>query len=282
MLGRQLKIWSHLHVKDNHALKILKLWLGYEFIDLMDIEGKFYKYSFNEIRRRLGYKTNSLLFQDIKRTKSFYLIGESDNNITAIFSPIWHKYNKSDGNLLVGSITIKESLNESPVATVYKEYINKDNPNGVTADAVSFLEGDDNRDVYVRRNIVRKYFEWFNKQTDLDHKSLREDLSFHIQNPLDKNGKIIEKDRLTDKETSEGYQMLIDIFLIPYFTNREDFFKDAYISHPEKRIYWLKNFFVKSKKGYGAKIRNKIYKKRKENKEEEFNAAWKRKVNNTK
>ena len=144
-LGRQLKMWKSYRIVDAHALKLLKLWLGYDFLDLMDEFGRIPVPYFNEVRRRLGYKTFALLLDDIRRSQSFYIVGNSESDITAFFSPIWHNYEAADGVLLRGSMKVEESQNESqnesPAATVFKDYNNKEYPNGVTAEAVSFGEG---------------------------------------------------------------------------------------------------------------------------------------------
>ena len=279
VLGRQLKIWSHLHVKDIYAHKLLKLWLGYEFTDLMDERGRFNKYNFNEIRRRLKYRTTQLMFLDIKRTRSFYIIGDSNDEIFALFSPLWHSYDKSDGKLLDGSAVIDfshhESLNESPAATVFK-INNIYNPNGVTAEAVSFDEGSDQRDVFARRNIIRNYFTWLTQQTDLDHKTLVEDIRYHLQHAIGKNGKVMKEYSIRDEEVSDAYKLFVEKFMIPYFSRRQDFFKPDYMSHPEKRIYWLRNFFKRSMSGYGTKVRYLIFQKRKEDEQRMFRDAFRK------
>lgn len=281
VLGRQLKIWNHLRVRDNYAHKILKLWLGYEFTDLMDECGRFNKYSFNEIRRRLGYKSSQMMLLDIKRTRSFYLLGDSNDEIFAIFSPIWHSYDKSDGKLLDGSLFISESQNESQNVTVLKENNNNKNnniynPNGVTAEAVSFDEGSDQRDVFARRNIIRNYFTWLTQQTDLDHKTLVEDIRYHLQHAIGKNGKVMKEYSIRDEEVSDAYKLFVEKFMIPYFSRRQDFFKPDYMSHPEKRIYWLRNFFKRSMSGYGTKVRYLIFQKRKEDEQRMFRDAFRK------
>ena len=108
-LARQLRMWRSYHIPDAHALKLLKLWLGFEFMDLMDDFGRIPVPYFNEVRRRLGYKTFMNLLADIRRCQSFYIVGNSEQDITAIFSPVWHRYEEADGMLLSGSITLKSA-----------------------------------------------------------------------------------------------------------------------------------------------------------------------------
>lgn len=275
-LGRQIKIWRHYHITDAHALKLTRLWLGYEFTDLMDEFGRIPRPLFNETRRRLGYNFWGLLLDDIKRSRSFYIVGGSEENITAIFSPLWHAYEKNDGNLLAGSLSEDESNFESKNETLLYTSNNIYNPNGVTAEAVSFDEGSDQRDVFARRNIIRNYFTWLTQQTDLDHKTLVEDIRYHLQHAIGKNGKVMKEYSIRDEEVSDAYKLFVEKFMIPYFSRRQDFFKTDYMSHPEKRIYWLRNFFKRSMSGYGTKVRYLIFQKRKEDEQRMFRDAFRK------
>lgn len=275
-LGRQIKIWRHYHITDAHALKLLRLWLGYEFSDLMDEYGRIPLPYFNELRRRLCYKTHVLMLDDIKRSKSFFIVGFSENNITAIFSPLWHTYESADGKLISGPESIDESQMRVANATVLYTSNNIYNPNGVTAEAVSFDEGSDQRDVFARRNIIRNYFTWLTQQTDLDHKTLVEDIRYHLQHAIGKNGKVMKEYSIRDEEVSDAYKLFVEKFMIPYFSRRQDFFKPDYMSHPEKRIYWLRNFFKRSMSGYGTKVRYLIFQKRKEDEQRMFRDAFRK------
>lgn len=200
-IGRQLKIWNHNGINDTHVTKMMNLWLGYEFVDLMDEKGKIPRSYFNEARKRLGYKTWGLMLNDVRRTQSFYMVntgGKESEEADYIFSPIWHTYEESDGRLLSGSIPLsksqKESQKESLVATDYVDNINNiDNPNGVNAAALSLLKGDwpdgnQKKMFSVKKEVVKEYFDWLLEQTEGNHQQLVNDIKYKIAHPLDKDG----------------------------------------------------------------------------------------------
>lgn len=269
-LGRQLKMWKSYHIIDAHALKLLKLWLGYEFLDLMDEFGRIPIHYFNETRRRMGYKTFALLLDDIRRSRSFYIVGNSETNITAFFSPIWHNYEPADGVLLRGSMQIDESQNESQNGSYSKEINNKENPTGGNAMAIRVennpADETENvkRDVLVRRRIVKDYFAWLLRQQDSEHSSMVDDLLFRIRNPRRKNGEHIPELALNENQSREVLQIMIDTYLVPYFQTREEFFKPAFIQHPEKRVFWLSRLFRNYGGDFIYKARNRWRKVRKD------------------
>lgn len=249
-LGRQLKMWRSYHIVDAHALKLLRLWIGYEFLDLMDEFGRFPIYNLNEIRRRLGYKYTSLMIDDIRISKSFYIVGNSESDITAIFSPVWHFYDPQDGQLLSGSSCTEESQNESQNGGYSKNIYNKNNPTGgnataITEGAIPAIDETENmkREAIVRRHMVRDYFTWMQRQTNPEHQSLIDDILFRIRNPRNRNGEVLKDQVLDDAQAREVFQIMIDSCLVPYFQTREEFFKPTYIQHPEKRVFWLTNLF---------------------------------------
>lgn len=260
-LGRQLKMWKSYRIADAHALKLLKLWLGYEFLDLMDEFGRIPMPYFNEVRRRLGYKTFSLLLDDIRRSQSFYIVGNSEENITAIFSPVWHSYEKSDGLLLRGSCK-EESQNESQNDGYSKNINTKKILTGSNAMAISheMSPSDETknmkREVFVRRRIVKDYFTWVLRQTDSEHRMMVDDLLFRIRNPRKKSGESIPELALTEEQGRETFQIMVDNYLVPYFQTREEFFKPSFIQHPEKRVYWLSRLFKKFGAGFIYKARD--------------------------
>lgn len=260
-LGRQLKMWKSYRIVDAHALKLLKLWLGYEFLDLMDEFGRIPVHYFNEVRRRLGYKSFTLMFEDIRRSQSFYIVGNSESDITAFFSPIWHNYEAADGMLLRGSMRIEESQNDGYSKEISKEINNKEISTGSNATAIRVENNPADetrnlkREVFVRRRIVKDYFTWILRQSDSEHRSMVEDLMFRICNPRDKSGKSIPELALTEAQGKEVFQIMVDNHLVPYFQTREEFFKPAFIQHPEKRVFWLSRLF----KNYGGDF---IYKAR--------------------
>ena len=176
-LARQLRMWRSYHIPDAHALKLLKLWLGFEFMDLMDDFGRIPVPYFNEVRRRLGYKTFMNLLADIRRCQSFYIVGDSGQDITAIFSPVWHRYEEADGMLLSGSITLKSAQSSVVKCDEFKVLYNQVIPTGSNATAFSKEEkevsqGDElnpenrDRNRLARRNLIREYFEWVRRKED--------------------------------------------------------------------------------------------------------------------
>ena len=264
-LGRQLKMWRTYRIADAHALKLLRLWLGYEFLDLLDEFGRIPMPYFNEVRRRLGYKTFALLLDDVRRSQSFYIVGRGEGNvrdIMAIFSPIWHNYEEADGQLLRGSMRIEESQNESQNDGYSKDINNKEIPTGGNATAIPAEEQNPadearnmKREVCVRRRIVKDYFTWLLRQNDSEHRSMVDDLLFRIRNPRRKTGEHIPELSLTEEQGREVFQIMVEAYLVPYFQTREEFFKPTYMQHPEKRVYWLTRLF----KRYGGDF---IYKAR--------------------
>ena len=248
-LGRQLKLWRSYHINEVHCNKLLRLWVGYEFLDLLDEFGRIPVQCFNEARRRLGYKTSSLMLDDVRRCRSFYLVGINENQQTAIFSPIWRNYDPIDGMLLTGSIPVEESHSESQPG----DYSIEDNKIEVLTGGnttVFSTEGcpedetaNMKRITLARRRIVKDYFTWLQRQQDSDHRYLYDDIIYRLCNPKKRTGEKIAELTLTPEQGKEAFQILVDDFLVPYFQTREDFFKKGYMEKPETRIHWLKNFF---------------------------------------
>lgn len=273
-LGRQLKMWKSYRIVDAHALKLLKLWLGYDFLDLMDEFGRIPVPYFNEVRRRLGYKTFALLLDDIRRSQSFYIVGNSESDITAFFSPLWHNYEAADGVLLRGSMKVEESQNESQNGgyskEISKEINNKENPTGGNATAISDVTNPADetqhlkREVFVRRRIVKDYFTWLLRQQDSEHRSMVDDLMFRICNPRRKSGEHIPELALNEAQGKEVFQIMVDSYLVPYFQTREEFFKPTFIQHPEKRVFWLSRLFKKYGGDFIYKARNRWRRVRKD------------------
>ena len=248
-LERQLKLWRSYRINDAHCNKMLRLWMGGEFVDLMDEAGRIPVYHLNEVRRRLGYKTSMLLIDDIRRSRSFYIVGLNEKDLVAIGTPRWYNYEPEDGILLSGSIPVEESQKESQNAThsiVENKIVVLTGGNttvfsheGSPEDETAKMK----REVLARRRIVKEYFAWLQRQKDSDHKSLVEDTLYRLCNPTKKTGEKITELALTPEQGKEAFQILVDDYLVPYFQTREDFFKKSYMEKPETRIHWLKNFF---------------------------------------
>ena len=108
-LGRQMKLWHRYGLSDSHCNKLWRLWVGYEFMDLMDENGRYLKQHYNEIRLRLSYASTATLLADIRRCRSFFLTGTDNNAPTLFFSSLWHRWEVSDGQLLPGSCELSET-----------------------------------------------------------------------------------------------------------------------------------------------------------------------------
>jgi len=294
-LGRQLKMWKTYKVTDSHSIKLLRLWLGYDFINLMDQLGIFRSTDFNTIRKMLGFANIQVMLEEIIKSKSFFLLGISLDKVDAFYSPIWHEYSPEDGQLLNASISqensqafdcskkyiikniyptggnsvelIRESIHEKestnnrglqgghPLSdnensTNFRglqggrPLSENDNPEQPISDYETSLAQRDHERMYKRR-IVREYFQWCEKQTDDDHVAMIDDIKRRIQKPRNHKGEVIKEMILSDAETDEVWNVLIDTQLVPNFADREKFFKTEYMHHPEKRVWWMKAFFSK-------------------------------------
>ncbi len=107
--------------------------------------------------------------------KSFYIVGNSEQDITAIFSPVWHRYEEADGMLLSGSVTLKSAQASVVKCDELKVLYNQVIPTGSNATAFSKEEkeasqGDElnpenrDRNRLARRKLIREYFEWVRDQ----------------------------------------------------------------------------------------------------------------------
>ena len=104
-LGRLMKMWKAFRISDARALKLMRLYIGYDLTDLMDGEGRYPGSQLNELRRRLGYTTVYKLMADVIASKAFFVVGNSDRDVRAVFSPLWHRYVQEDG----GTVCTPES-----------------------------------------------------------------------------------------------------------------------------------------------------------------------------
>ena len=241
-LGRLLRLWRGRKINEIHAHKLLRLYLGYEFTDLMDPFGRYPPYHFNEIRRRLCLKTTGKLLDDIRSCRSFYISGSDDGDIRSISSPLWHKYDSADGCLLDGSFSegVAESVAESDVLIH-----NIDNTTVGYSDE-SALSGKSNaakdwclaeRDQVAARHLVADYFDRLEQSSDLSQRSVIDLMLRQCMAAKDAEGKA-----LTEAEAADLMHLMISTQLVPYFAHRQDFFSPTYMAHPERRVYWLTAF----------------------------------------
>lgn len=212
----------------------MRLWLGYEFTDLMDEYGRYPAHCFNEIRRRLKYAYWSVLINDIRRCRSFFIVGTSEENITSVFSPIWHEWEQPDGTILQGSCNHDQSQEMSQDFDVSKNNNTKNNPTGSNDEALP-------RDVVVRRRVVADYFKWLVRQDASEQRSLVENLKYRIGHPTDRKGNLIVSQCLKEEQVEQVWDVMVEKVFVPYFSTRDEFFKTTYMHNPEKRIWWLTN-----------------------------------------
>lgn len=256
-LGRQLKLWKRYGVPDSYAIKLMKIWIGYETRDLMDEFGRYPAQNFYELRRRLSYSSYQKFIDSVRTCRSFYAVGLADGTITHIFSPVWHKYEESDGCLIFGHDLSQDCAQDRAV------YITENIYNNTTVgNAEAFSpEGEGERlgeipDKKVRLGIVRNYFKWMETSGDSDHKAFLADIKYRICNPRNKKGEIVEELKLSEQQGDEVWQILTDRILANYLSGREQFFSDKYMTHPERRIYWMKNLMKKYGFGFIKDARN--------------------------
>ena len=171
-LGRQLKVWHHVcHISDAHASKLLRLWLGYEFTDLMDEFGRIPVMNFNEMRQRMGFAKYKAMMDCIRASRSFGIVGNDEEHVSAIYSPVWHNYEAADGKLLSGSYKDEDSQKSTQdFESLNNNTINKTtvSDTGVSDASLSSVaekgKNDTDRDVFVRRQMVKESFFHFSGQ----------------------------------------------------------------------------------------------------------------------
>lgn len=224
-MGGMVYRWDKLGLSDSSISKMTQLWTGYTLQQFMDEQGRWPRHEFSNMARRLGYRSAALMINDVRRSASFCLMGSSDDDIQLISSPAWHPYNKADGRLLYGSMTVKEAeQNGVPKSTEDNNIIY--NPTGSNAEALADMTArskqEMERDHQVALRIVRDYFTWLGRQTDADHEALRMQM-------------------LRCCEGEQHLQFVIDTQLVPYLSGRDEFFRDTYKQSPKRRIYWLRN-----------------------------------------
>lgn len=261
-LGRKLRVWKKMKLSDTHALKVLRLWLGYEFIDVMDAKGRISVFFFNEVRRRLGYKLMEDMMTQLKRSESFYIVGKNENEIDYIASTNWYQYDHCDGVLLPGSYIEKPVANGVAFSNALMTK-NIDYPTGGNGTPFSCEEealkndpvAEIDRTVHQRKQIVKDYFLWVREQTDGDHASLMSDIRYALKTPRDKQGAIIADKVLGDEEADMALEILLTEVMPQTFYTRDDFFKESYMKNPAARLWWMKGFFRKYARKQYARTR---------------------------
>ena len=263
-LGRKLKVWRRNGLSDGHCLKLLRLWVGYEFRDLMDSRGRYPQKKLNDIRQRLGYARLAPLLSDLRRCNSFYLTGKDEEVPDFVISVAWHNWEMSDGTLLPGScepivsvekLAKDDNCQDGQFSHTFSHkcdrYLNNYNITDTTvgiADANS-LSGDGlselNHERKMKMQVIRDYFHGLETCPDAEHRGLLTTIKQMIAHPCDTHQKPLQEFRFTEQEVDDIWNILADKVLPMYFVNREKFFLPAYMEEPEKRIYWMQRTFPK-------------------------------------
>ena len=97
--------------------------------------------------------------------------------------------------------------------------------------------------------------------TDTDHRSVMDDVMRRICHPTDRSGHVVKSMELTAEQGVEVWEVMVSAVLVPYFAARDDFFRPIYVGHPEKRIWWMRNFFKRYSAGYIRRARE-VWKRR--------------------
>lgn len=264
-LGKKLKIWKHCHISDSYSSKLLKLMLGYEFCDLMNENGLILKENFFEVRERLGIHNWPQLLEAIKQSTSFGLLADSNGNLGAIFSPLWHEYSSQDGELLPGSFPPKNppilASNTNKLNTNKKTTVS-DSVESVASLSESSPTNQEFDDMTLeqRRKIVLDYFNWVLLQSDYENMSMVSQIKYMIKNRTDRNGKIIAT--LSDEETEETLHILIADVFVTEFSKQKRFFHKSFMKNMSNRRYWLERHFRKRMYHYLSAADNIKYKRK--------------------
>lgn len=111
-LGSMLKKWHARKIPKGRAFNLLRLWVGYDFTDLMNSDGCFELQNFNNIRQRLTCNNWSIIIQDIINSRSFYMFANEEGTMVRFCSPIWHTPTVEDGQLMQGSYEGNDTVTE--------------------------------------------------------------------------------------------------------------------------------------------------------------------------
>ena len=254
-LGRKLKVWRRTGLSDSHCLKLLRLWVGYEFRDLMDSRGRYPQKRFNEMRMRLNYMKTSDMLADIRRCRSFFLVGTDADSPSGIYSMLWHEWNESDGQLLPGSgdCMMQEPANEKSQKFCQKSDWFKNNYNITNTTVGTAYAGtlsgnglsDLNHEQQEKKRVVREYFSWLEQCTDAEHRGLLTTIKQMIAHPCDVHHKPLRQYHFSVREVEDIWNILITSVLPRYFMDREQFFSPGFMKKPERRIYWMQHTFPK-------------------------------------
>lgn len=304
-LGRQLSVWEQYGIADSHALKLLRLWTGYGLTQYMDAQGRYTFHSFNQLRLLLGYKSFSLMLDDLRRCRSFVLLScdidpsslrekvlfsqtrpnkEYTERITAFFSPVWHEWSEKDGEPLDGSMEVSRKMGRKCDDNYNNTCYNK-NLTGSTAGAVeavvpasgqegpmsiSDIEAQQKRELLHAIAHAKAYFRGLVQNDQAAQREPMEMLLYRFQQPLTPEKGQAKGFGLTPEQAHELLLLMIDKELAPHFARDRQFMSPNRIKDPSQRIYQVKNYIKK----YSTDMATRSYRQwLKQNAEKERAAA---------
>lgn len=277
-LGRQLTLWTKYGISDARALKLLRLWLGYDLVHLMDKKGRYTFHSFNAIRQVLGYPNLSTMLDDIRKSHSFVLLScdvdpetlkehnvytqlrptrELTDGLTMFYSPLWHEREEDDGEALPGSIPLGQK-NSQNLDRLYSNTLDS-KPTGSTAEAVAAGKAAAADEGYATLTIeqvatleeqrltqhirdAKLYFRGLVGNKDDFQREPIDWLMKLLQQPLHPTPGRPKGYGLTTEEACEALEVLIDTELAPHFARDRQFMSPSRQAKPETRIYQVTNY----------------------------------------
>lgn len=291
-LGRQLILWARYGISDARAMKLLRLWLGYDLVHLMDTKGRFTFHNFNAIRQLLGYPNLSTMLEDIRKSRSFVLLSadvdpetlkehniytqirpirEFSDRLTMFYSPLWHEWEIMDGEPLPGSI-VGSQKNSQNLDRLYNNTLDNKTLSGGTAEAeaadeaaavepaveslsVEQVEAIELQEMKKLIREVKLYFRSLVSNEDKRQHEPIEWLMMRLTQPLNPPPGKMKGYGLTHEEACQALEVLIDTELAPHFARDKYFMAPDRVAKPEKRIYQVTNFV---KKYSGQMVKNAV------------------------
>lgn len=291
-LGRQLTLWEKYGLSATHSMRLLRLWLGYKLTNLMDTKGRYTFHSFNQLRQIVGYRSIQEMIADIKISKSFVLLScdidttllkdhtiftpcrperEYQNHVTAFFSPYWHKWEKTDGNVLPGSIDECCKCN-CKCNDIDNNTLDNKTLSGGTAEAeaaglpaamelaeealtIEQVEAIEQLELKQQIREVKLYFRKLASNEDKRQHEPIEWLMMRLTQPVNPPPGKMKGYGLSHDEASQALEVLIDSELAQHFARDKNFMAPDRIAKPENRIYQVTNYI---KKYSGPMLKNAV------------------------
>lgn len=273
-LGQQLRVWERYGITDSHAMKLLRLWLGFGLTQYMDIEGRYTFHSFNQLRQLLGYPGIVQMLEDIRRSRSFVLLAcdiepsklrdgkffapsrpnrEFPDRLTAFYSPLWKERNESDGEALEGSIPESQKncqtfdgLNSN---TLYSNTLSGGTATAAAASEaasnpsnIASVEQAERQETMERIAAAKIYFRSLIHNSDSHQREPIEYLMWRLQQPERADKGKTRGFGLSAEQAQEVIGLMIDYELAPHFARDRSFMSPSHVAKPENRIYQVTPF----------------------------------------